>query len=78
MASEWSNLITNWRSRIQTVNDREQILEAFSMAIQDVLSSRSRQNSVIDILSHFIWKKASINAVTLFIKNCKKRGKTQF
>uniref|UniRef100_A0A0M3I6Z6 Uncharacterized protein n=1 Tax=Ascaris lumbricoides TaxID=6252 RepID=A0A0M3I6Z6_ASCLU len=49
IASEWSALLSTWRSRLRTVTEREDILEAFSSAVQDVISSRPRTNTLTDV-----------------------------
>ncbi|VDK58763.1 unnamed protein product [Anisakis simplex] len=63
IASEWSTLLATWRSRLQTVNEREDIFDAFSTAVYDIIASRPRSNTLTEVLINYIRKGRSLNAV---------------
>lgn len=67
IASEWSALLSTWRSRLRTVTEREDILEAFSSAVQDVISSRPRTNTLTDVLLNYIRHRPSLNSVSFYV-----------
>ncbi|KHN85905.1 hypothetical protein Tcan_14823 [Toxocara canis] len=63
IASEWSALLSTWRSRMRMVSEREHILEAFSSAVHEVIASRPRSNTLTDVLLNYIRHRPSLNSV---------------
>uniref|UniRef100_A0A1I8A150 Uncharacterized protein n=1 Tax=Steinernema glaseri TaxID=37863 RepID=A0A1I8A150_9BILA len=62
-SEEWNDLMNNWRARVKTPSRREQIIEAFSAAVNDIVSSRPRPASVADMLMDYIMQRPSRNQV---------------
>ncbi|KAK0399787.1 hypothetical protein QR680_003212 [Steinernema hermaphroditum] len=63
-SEEWNDLMNNWRARVKTPCRREQIIESFSAAVNDIVSSRPRPASVADMLMDYIMQRPSRNQVT--------------
>ncbi|TMS39161.1 hypothetical protein L596_005731 [Steinernema carpocapsae] len=62
-SDEWNEVMNNWRARTKTPSKREQIIEAFSAAVNDVVNSRPRPASVADMLMDYIMQRPSRNQV---------------
>lgn len=63
-ANEWSDIVTNWRSRIHSATSRTQIIEAFELAVQDIISKRPNRQSFSRFPFNFFRKRQPRNYVS--------------